>query len=123
MKTLTGTAARIIYSVPLGIFGIMHFMAGHEMTGMVPAFMPGKIFWVYLTGIALIAATISIITKKHIKLASLLLALMLMIFVLTMHVPGLMNPDMMQMAMVSLLKDISLIGGALIIAGLFGKES
>jgi hypothetical protein len=36
----------------------------------------------------------------------------MIIFVLTIHMPGLSNPQMMQMAMAGLLKDLMLAGAA-----------
>jgi len=111
---------RIVFAVPFAVFGMMHLMMANNMAGMVPGWVPGGVFWVYLTGLALIAATISLITKKHIYLASILLAILLFVFVLTIHLPMILGGD--QMAMGSLLKDMSLAGGALLIAGLF-KDS
>jgi len=122
MKILTTTVARIIFALPFGIFGIFHFMGAKDMAGMVPSFIPGGAFWIYLVGAALVAACVSIIIQKMAKLASLLLALMLLLFILTMHVPGLMNEVTMQMSMMSLLKDMALMGGALTFAGIFAKE-
>jgi uncharacterized membrane protein len=106
-----------MFAVPFAIFGMMHFMAAGDMAGMVPAWVPGGVFWVYVIGLALIAATVSLITKKHIYLASLLLAFLLIVFVLTIHLPSVMGGN--QMAMSSLLKDTALAGAALLIAGLF----
>jgi len=63
------------------------------MVGYVPSFIPGGVFWVYLVGLALIAAAVSIIIQKKAKLACLLLAILLMIFVLTIHLPGLFNDN------------------------------
>lgn len=111
---------RIMFAVPFAIFGMMHFMAAGDMAGMVPAWVPGGVLWVYVIGLALIAATISIITKKHIYHASLLLAVLLFVFVITIHLPSMMGGN--QMAMPSIMKDMSLAGGALLIAGLF-KDS
>lgn len=108
---------RIMFAVPFAIFGMMHFMAAGDMAGMVPAWVPGGVFWVYVTGLALAAAAVSLITKKHIYLASLLLAVLLIVFVLTVHLPSMMGGN--QMAMPSIMKDMSLAGGALLIAGLF----
>ncbi len=121
MGFLTTTLARVLYGLPFAVFGFNHFMYAQQMTGMVPSFMPFKIFWVYLTGAALIAAAISIISTIHIRLASLLLALMLFIFVAFIHLPGVLNQQTMQMAMAGLLKDLSLAGAALFIAGKYGK--
>ena len=108
---------RIMFAVPFAIFGMMHFMAAGDMVGMVPAWVPGGVFWVYVTGMALMAAAISIISKKQIYLASVLLAILMGVFVMTIHLPAILGGD--QMAMGGMLKDISLAGGALLIAGLY----
>ncbi len=119
MDKLT-TIGRVIFAVPFAIFGLMHIMKANAMAGMVPSFIPGGVFWVYLTGLALLAASVSIITKKQIVLASILLSSLLFIFVLTIHLPALIGGN--QMAMSGLLKDIGLGGAALYIAGIFSKE-
>ncbi len=111
---------RIVFAIPFAVFAMMHFMKAGDMSGMVPAWVPGGVFWVYVIGLALLAAAIGIVFKKQIYLASLLLAGLLFIFVLTIHLPALFGGD--QMAMSGLLKDMSLAGGALLIAGLF-KEN
>ena len=116
MNTLTTTGGRLLFAIPMAIFGLIHFMNGAQMSGMVPSFIPGGIFWVYLTGAALIAAAVSIIIQKKARLASLLLALLLVIFVLTIHLPGVIGGNMDLMPM--LLKDTALAGGALTFAGL-----
>jgi len=118
MGMLTSTVARWLYALPFGIFGIMHFMAGDQMAGMVP--IPGGVFWVYLTGAALIAASISFIIEKQTRLAGLLLALMLVIFALSIHLPNVMGGD--QASMSSMLKDLALAGGALFIAGNYSDK-
>lgn len=120
MNALTGIVARVLYAVPLIIFGLNHFMYGQMMKTMVP--IPGGVFWVYVTGLALIAAAVAILTKKMARLASLLLALMLATFALTVHLPGVFNPDTMMMSMPNFLKDTALAGGALVLAGVFAKE-
>jgi len=120
MKTLTTTVARILFALPFGIFGLLHFMGAEGMAGMVP--IPGGVIWIYITGIALIAAAIAIIAKKMGKLACLLLALLLLIFILAIDAPGLGNEATMQMSMMSLLKNIGLMGGALTYAGIFSEE-
>ncbi|NHZ86988.1 MAG: DoxX family protein [Planctomycetia bacterium] len=108
---------QIVFAVPFAIFGIMHFMKASDMSGMVPSWVPGGVFWVYVIGLALLVAAISIVSKKQIYLASVLLAVLLFVFILTIHLPALIGGD--QMAMPGLLKDMSLAGGALLIAGLF----
>ncbi len=115
MKTLTNIAARVLFSVPFIMFGSMHLFKAQMMAGMVPAFIPGGIFWVYLTGIAMIAAAISFITLKYHYMAGLLLALLLLILVFTVQMPSMLKGEMM--GMIGMIKDTGLAGGALLMAG------
>jgi len=117
MKVLTSTVGRILFALPFLIFGLFHFMSAEQMAGMVP--VPGGVFWVYFTGVALIAAAVSMLINKYAKLASLLLAALLLVFVLAIHLPAVLGGD--QMAMISLLKDISMAGGALLMADRYDK--
>jgi putative oxidoreductase len=118
MKLLTDQIGKYLFAIPFGIFGILHLMKADEMVGLVP--LPGGVFWVYVTGLALLAASISIITGKEIKLACLLLAGLLLIFVFFVHVPGLLKGGgMANSSLMNLLKDTALAGGALILADRF----
>ena len=120
MKVLTTTFARILFALPFGIFGLIHFMSGEQMAAMVP--IPGGLFWIYFIGVALLAASIAIMTNKMGKLASLLLALLMFVFIALLWIPGLGDEATMQMSMTSLLKDAALAGGALTYAGIFDRE-
>ena len=117
MNNTLATTGRIIFGIPFLIFGLFHFINGSDMAGMVPGWIPGGIFWVWLTGVALIAAAISIFTKRMLYWAGILLAVMLGIFILTVHIPGLaQNP---QATMPNILKDLALAGAALLLAGVY----
>ena len=122
MNILTGVFARILFTIPFLGFGARHLMHAKDMASMVP--IPGGIIWIYVTGIAMILASIAAITKIQGKIAMLLLALMLIIFVIVIHYPAMISADasLKMMGTISLYKDIGLAGGALILAGLFGSE-
>jgi len=83
--------------------------------GMMSSFIPGGAFTVLLTGALLIVGCISIILNKNIKIACFGLAGLLFIFIITIHIPGLFTSDW-QIALVELLKDTGLMGGAIMIA-------
>ena len=112
MKSLfPSRLAEICYALIMGFFGVMHFMNGDKMSGGLPDFMPGDgRTWIYITGAAFIAAALAILINKLKKPACYLLALMLLIFVFTLHLqPALAgNP-------VNLLKDAGLAMAAIII--------
>ena len=111
-RILSGPVARWLFAVPFALFALMHFAFGSQMAGMVP--VPGGIFWVYLTGVALIGGAVSVVTGKLLRVVGPLLALMLLGFVALIHAPGLTNEATMQMSMTSMLKDLALAGGALL---------
>lgn len=121
MKNLT-TMGRILFALPFAVFGLNHFIMVDFFTGMLTSFIPGTSFTIILTGIALIAASISIILKKYIKLSCILLAILLFIFIVTIHIPQLFDPSKKILALLALLKDTSLMGGALMIAGIYRNE-
>lgn len=108
--------AEIVYAIVLAIFGFNHIRAGEMMAGGVP--IPGGAFWVYFTGAAMIAAAVAIIINRFKTLACYLLALMLLLFVALIHIPGFVNAkDEMgkMMPMISMLKDIAMAMGAIVI--------
>lgn len=121
LELATSKVARALFALPFAIFGLFHFLNASAMAGIVP--VPGGVFWVYFTGAALIAGSVGILTGVLGRLAALGLAALLLTFIFGVHVPGLSNPEMQQGAMMGLLKDVSLLGGALTWAGLFGKRS
>ncbi len=110
---------RYLYALPFGVFGILHFVNAGQMAGMVP--IPGGVFWVYLTGLAMLAACISIVIERKARLATILLGIMLLVFVLSIHLPAVIGGEM-QSSMPNLLKDLALAGGAWFIAGQTEEE-
>jgi uncharacterized membrane protein YphA (DoxX/SURF4 family) len=114
-------AGRILFALPFAVFGINHFLMMNYYMGMLTSFIP-KTGWVMvLTGLIMIAASISIITKRYIRLSTLVLACLLFIFILTIHIPHLIENVDTTATLITLLKDISLMGGSLMIAGYSGK--
>ncbi len=109
---------RFLFAIPMALFGVLHFMMSGAMAAMVP--IPGGVVWVYITGIALIAASAAIISGKQAVLATQLLGLMLLIFAVSIHLMALIGGD--QAAMSMLLKDTALAGGAFVLSGVFASE-
>jgi hypothetical protein len=97
---------------------MFHFTSGAAMSGMIPSWLPGGVFWVYLTGAALLAAAVSIVIQKKVALATLLLGIMLLTFVLVLHLPGVLGGgEGAQTSMSMLLKDLAMAGAAFYISG------
>ena len=108
---------RILFALPMLVFGFFHIVGADKMTGMVPTWIPGGVLWVYVSGLGLLAAGVAILLGKQVRLACQLLALMMIIFVVTIHLPGMMaGGDGAQLSLLSILKDTAIAGGALILA-------
>jgi uncharacterized membrane protein YphA (DoxX/SURF4 family) len=121
MKNLT-PIGRILFALPFAIFGINHFLMMDYYVGMLTSFIPLGGYTIILTGLILIVVSISIITKKFVRLSTLVLAGLLLIFILTIHIPHLINGADRPLILIALLKDISLMGGSLMIAGMYSDD-
>lgn len=75
--------------------------------------------FIYISGLGLFLAGVSIFINLKARLAALLLALLLFIFIIVIHVPSIVNGN--QMAMSQLLKDAALMGAALTYSGILKK--
>jgi uncharacterized membrane protein YphA (DoxX/SURF4 family) len=113
---------RILFALPFAVFGINHFVMMDYYLGTLTSFIPRSPYVMMLTGILLIAASLSIITRVMVRLSTILLAVMLLIFILTIHIPHLAAGYDTEATLISLLKDISLMGGSLMIAGIYNDE-
>lgn len=122
MKKLT-TIGRILFAIPFALFGINHFLMLDYYLGMLTSFIPLGAYTIILTGIMLIAASISIITKVLVKFSTLLLAFLLFMFIITIHIPHLISDADKTITIIGLLKDISLLGGSLMIAGIYSEDN
>lgn len=103
--------AQILIAVPFAYFGISHLMAGSAMAPMVP--FPPATFWVYFTGVAQLLAAIAFVLNIQVRLAAWLLALYLLIILLSIQIPGAIHKTGDPMMLV---KDIGLLGGAILLA-------
>jgi uncharacterized membrane protein YphA (DoxX/SURF4 family) len=111
----------LFFAWPLAFFGMQHFVFLHDVVNGVPSWMPGHMFWAVFVGIALIAASLSMITGIKAELAALMMGVMLFLFVLLIYVPNLVqNPG--DLAVTALLRDLSLSGGALALAGTLAEK-
>ena len=121
MKKIT-TIGRILFALPFAVFGINHFLMTDYYIGMLTSFIPLGAYTIILTGILLLAASVSIMFKMYIKLTTLMLAGLLFFFIVTIHIPHLLSGVDHEITLIALLKDISLMGGSLMIAGIYSED-
>jgi putative oxidoreductase len=112
--------AIILLALVMAAFGIYHFIYPQNLLAYVPSFLPAAgNLWVYIPGAAFILAAIAFITNKMVKTTAYLLAILLFIFVLTIHLPNFLNgssDEYRQLSLVNLLKDTAIAAFALHIA-------
>lgn len=108
---------KYLFALPFIVFGIFHFMSADAMAPM--AF--GQPILVYVSGLGLVAAGVSILIGKMDKLATVLLGVMMLLFVFLVHLNGAMAGD--QNATVALLKDFALAGAAWMYATTSAKDN
>jgi len=69
------------------VFGIDHFLYVQYVAPLVPAWIPGHVFWTYFCGAALIAAGVGMITRILPHLAAGLLGSMIFVWLIVLHIP------------------------------------
>jgi uncharacterized membrane protein len=67
--------------------GIQHFAYAPFVAHLIPAWIPQPLFWVYFTGVALVAGGVGILVPKTARLAATLAGVMLLLWVLMLHIP------------------------------------
>ena len=73
----------VFAAVALAIFAAEHFLAARDLSGIVPHWLPGALFWTYFVGAALLAAAISFIAWRYVRWSASLLTLFFLIIVAT----------------------------------------
>ena len=120
MKTII-QSGRWLFASMFAIFGLLHFGPLEFTLDYIPSYLPFPVFWVYLVGVALIAFSVSAWTGTLDKLAAVLLALMLLLFVLMIHVPRAIEGNFM--GILGVFRDTANVGAALMYADKYARDS
>jgi uncharacterized membrane protein YphA (DoxX/SURF4 family) len=80
-------AGRWFFAITMVTFGCIHFLYLEFVDKLVPAWMPYPQFWTIFTGVCLIGAGLSIVTRIQTRLIANLLALMIMLWLFMVHIP------------------------------------
>jgi uncharacterized membrane protein YphA (DoxX/SURF4 family) len=109
-------AAPYLFAISSVVFGITHFLILRFIASLVPAWIPGALFWACLTGAAFIAAGISIATGVMARWGAFFLGIMFLLWFLVLHAPRVLihphRPDEWSSAFIAL----AMCGGSWIVA-------
>jgi uncharacterized membrane protein len=107
----------VFEAVALAIFAAEHFLAARDLMGIVPRWLPGPLFWTYLVGTALLAAAISFIAWRWVRWSAALLALLFLIIVATIDLPGLSKNLHERLFWTLTVRETCFAAGAMVLAG------
>jgi len=79
--------AQALYALALIAFGLSHFVYLNLTAPLVPGWLPAHTFWAYFTGCTYLAAGVAILTGVWAKLAAVLSAWQIGLFLLLVWVP------------------------------------
>src|SRR5580698_9412949 len=100
----------VFFAAPLATFGAEHLVDARGIMQVVLAWMPLRLFWTYLVGVALIAAGLNLALRKYMRLSSTLLAIMFFLFVLLIHIPNVAAHPHNRFLLAVALRDLSFAG-------------
>ncbi len=107
----------VFEAVALAIFAAEHFLAARDLSGIVPRWLPGALFWTYFVGAALLAAAISFIAWRYVRWSASLLALLFLIIVATIDLPNLSKHAHERLFWTLTVRETAFASGAMVLAG------
>src|SRR5262249_25089686 len=111
--------------IPLGPFflggffafcGVLHFFYVNTVADLVPAWIPGHVFWTYFSGIALIAGGVGMNVPPTARAAAGLSALMIFLWVVLLHIPRAMADLRDSNETTAVFEALAVAGGALLVS-------
>jgi len=121
--TLTGprdarqlTGARVLFGLALPAIGLSHFVYHTQTAAMVPAWLPYRTGWAYLTGAGHVAAGVGVLGSIYPRLAATLEAAMLGAFTLLVWGPAILATPSARLPWTAFLISWAIGGAAWVVA-------
>ncbi|MES2223200.1 MAG: hypothetical protein V4587_19800, partial [Acidobacteriota bacterium] len=99
-------ATNLCFAIPLAVFGALHLANIAFVLPAVPNYMPFRLLWAYLVGVALMAAALSIASKIQVFWSGLLFGIMMFLFVVMTDLPGVLAAPHNRFAWALLLREL-----------------
>ena len=90
------TIARFVIAVSIAVFGVDLFLYPTFAPGIphdrpvivtMPAWIPGHVFWAYLTGAIFLGCALGLLSRKYARFAATLLGITVLVLVLFVYLP------------------------------------
>ena len=110
----------------LGVFmilcGIEHFVFAEFVAPLVPAWIPGHMFWTYFSGVALVAGGVGLILTMTARIAALLSGLMIFLWFVVLHIPRAVAAGHDRNEWTAVFEALAFSGIAFVLAGSMSKR-
>jgi len=107
----------VFMAAGIAVFGAEHLVGPRALMQLVPAWMPGRLFWAYFVGFALLAAAVSFVVMRYVRWSATLLGVMFILFVLMIHAPNVVANPRNRFLWTVALRELAFAGGAWALAG------
>jgi len=123
---MSSRLASVVYALMIGACGVLNLINADELKHLLPVFIPAGVIWVYLSGFALIGASIAIMQNNQLsRPVSYMLAGLIFVFIFLVQLKKATSaPDNMKLIYLEdLFKDAALAMGAIIIGNFKRSKS
>lgn len=113
---------RWLFAASLIVFGVQHLMYAKFVAALIPAWIPGRVFWAFATGIAFLLVAVSLLARVRIHLAAGLLGLMFLLWVVLLHSPRVAKAPHNANEWTSEFVALAMCGASLVLSEAFAKR-
>ena len=109
--------ARLLFAFACLVLGLSHFVFLDATVSMIPAWLPARVGFAYVTGAGHFATGLALFSRVLQRLAATMEACMICVFVLLVHLPGVMAAPGSRLQWTMLYVASALAGSAWVVAG------
>lgn len=107
-----------LFAIALVVFGVLHLVYAPFIATLIPGWIPAPLFWAYVVGVAFLSTALSVFINRQRPLATALLGLMFLLWVLLLHGPRVVASPQLEPEWTSLCVALAMSGSAFCVAGL-----
>lgn len=110
---------RTLFPLSFLLYVALHFGKPAVGAGFVPSWLPAPLFWNYFTGALILAFIVSCLAGKYDKLATILMALYVLLIIFLVHLP---RASTNENDALNIFRNLMIIGALLVYANYAAKD-